>query len=176
MEEVNYIKHLNAVFLLFSKDNRLNPTHISLYMALFQLWNTNRFPREFFINRSEVMQLSKIGSKSTYHRCIKELHHWSYIIYSPSHNPYKGSKINILQNQTTTKQVQAHNNPNLETTIKQALVPIYKHIQTNKNNNKTQHLKKSEVSHIQKNNKQNTAIPNTDNLKVSTNKNYNEPL
>ena len=144
-------------------------------MALFQLWNTNRFPREFFINRSEVMQLSKIGSKSTYHRCIKELHHWSYIIYSPSHNPYKGSKINILQNQTTTKQVQAHNNPNLETTIKQALVPIYKHIQTNKNN-KTQHFKKSEVSHIQNNNKQNTAIPNTDNLKVNSNKNYNEPL
>ena len=71
MQEINYIKHLNAVFNQFSKDNRLNPTHISLYIALFQLWNLNRFLEEFFINRDEVMQLSKIGSKSTYHRCIK---------------------------------------------------------------------------------------------------------
>jgi len=42
-------------------------------MALFQLWNNNRFPDEFYINRNEVMQFSRIGSKTTYHRCIKEL-------------------------------------------------------------------------------------------------------
>ena len=97
MEEVNYIKHLNAVFNQFSKDSRLNPTHISLYIALFQLWNLNRFLEEFFINRDEVMQLSKIGSKSTYHRCIKELNHWKYIVYFPSHNPYRGSKIKMFK-------------------------------------------------------------------------------
>ncbi|EGV43658.1 hypothetical protein BZARG_2760 [Bizionia argentinensis JUB59] len=96
MNKVNYILHLRAVFLLFSKDNRLNPTHISLYMAFFQLWNHNRFPDQFFVNREEVMNLSKIGSKSTYHRCVKELNHYKYLIYNPSHNPFKGSKINML--------------------------------------------------------------------------------
>jgi len=132
MKDVNYIKHLNGVFIQFSKDSRLNPTHISLYVALFQLWNNNRFPDEFYINREEVMGFSKIGSKSTYHRCIKELSHWSYIVYYPSHNPFKGSKIKMFKFETSSGQALYHNSPKNG----QALVPIYKHIQTNKNSNK----------------------------------------
>ena len=81
MEQINYIKHLNGVLELFSKDNRLNPSHISLYMALFQIWNNYRFKPSFYINRSEVMDLSKLGSKTTYFRSIKELSHWKYILY-----------------------------------------------------------------------------------------------
>lgn len=126
MQDVNYIKHLNSIFIQFSKDSRLNPTHISLYIALFQLWNLNRFLEEFFINRDEVMQLSKIGSKSTYHRCIKELNHWKYIVYFPSHNPYRGSKIKMLKFGTSSGQVVGHNNTQIETSSGQALVPIYK--------------------------------------------------
>ncbi|PQJ78973.1 hypothetical protein [Polaribacter porphyrae] len=134
MQNVNFIKHLKGVFIQFSKDNRLNPTHISLYMALFQLWNINRFAEVFYINREEVMQLSKIGSKSTYHRCIKELSHWKYMIYYPSHNPYKGSKIKMFEFGTSSGQVVVHNSTKNETSSGQALVPIYKHIQTNRNN------------------------------------------
>jgi hypothetical protein len=119
MQNVNYIKHLKGIFIQFSKDDRLNPTHISLYIALFQIWNNNRFLEEFYINREEVMRFSKIGSKSTYHKCIKELSHWKYIIYFPSHNPYKGSKIKMFK---------------FETSSGQALVSINKHIQTNRNN------------------------------------------
>ena len=100
--EINYIKHLNAVFEHFSKDNRLNPTHISLYVALFQLWNSNFFRQEFYINREEVMEYAKIGSKSTYHKCLKELSYWSYIVYIPSHNPFKGSKINMYKEKNFT--------------------------------------------------------------------------
>ncbi len=94
---MNYIKHLNAVFQQFSMDSRLNPTHISLYVALFQYWNINRFRKSFFINRQEVMAMAKIGSKATYHRCLKCLHDWKYIHYMPSHNPYKGSQIKMLK-------------------------------------------------------------------------------
>lgn len=178
MEEVNYIKHLNAVFEQFSKDNRLNPTHISLYMALFQLWNINRFPKEFFINRDEVMQLSKIGSKSTYHRCIRELCHWKYIVYFPSHNPYRGSKIKMLKFRTTSGQVMVHNRPQNGTSSGQALVPIYKHIQTieNKNINKQEDFKNSNFKDSKNNSKPKASVPNTDNLKTTKNKNYNEPL
>ncbi len=57
---MNYIKHLNAIFQQFSKDSRLNPTHISLYMALFQFWNINRFPAVFYINREEFMKMAKV--------------------------------------------------------------------------------------------------------------------
>ncbi len=100
---MNYISHLNALFGQFSKDNRLNPTHISLYLALFYIWNYNRFPDKFFINREEVMNQSKIGSTTTYHRCIKELSHWKYINYYPSHNPFKGSSVKLFQFGTTDK-------------------------------------------------------------------------
>lgn len=134
MQKVNYIKHLKGVFLQFSKDNRLNPTHISLYIALFQIWNNNRFLEEFYINREEVMRFSKIGSKSTYHKCIKELSHWKYIVYYPSHNPYKGSKIKMFDFGTSTGQALVRNNTNIETSSGQALVSINKHIQTNRNN------------------------------------------
>lgn len=178
MNEVNYIKHLNAVFNQFSKDSRLNPTHISLYIALFQLWNLNRFPREFFINRDEVMQLSKIGSKSTYHRCIKELNHWKYIVYFPSHNPYRGSKIKILKFGTSSGQVVGHNSTQIETSSGQVLVPIYKHIQTikNKNSNKQENFKNSDFNDSENIGKHNSSVPNADNLKTTKNKNYNEPL
>lgn len=104
MPEVNYIQHLNALFEQFRKDDRLNPTHISLYLALFQLWNYHRFRESFHVNREDVMKLAKIGSKSTYHRCVKELNHYSYLVYVPSHNPFKGSKIKMLKFETTSGQ------------------------------------------------------------------------
>lgn len=99
---MNYIKHLNAVLLKFSEDSRLNPTHISMYLALFQFWNLNRFSDEFYIDRQETMQLSKIGSKTTYHRCLKNLSDWQYIKYLPSHNPFKGSRIKMAIFRTST--------------------------------------------------------------------------
>ena len=133
MESVNYIKHLNAVFLLFSKDKRLNPTHICLYMGLFQLWNNYHFPINFYINRDEVMQLSKIGSKTTYHRCIKELHQWNYLLYLPSYNPFHGSKIKLFNFGTSTEQVVNPCHANIETSPKQALASINKLKQTIKN-------------------------------------------
>jgi len=67
---MNYIKLLNAAFEKFYFDDRLNPTHISLYMALFQEWNSSRFADEFYVNRRDLMRCAKIGSKSTYHRWI----------------------------------------------------------------------------------------------------------
>ncbi len=92
---MNYIRHLNEIFSLFYKDDRLNPSHVSLYMALFQEWNSCRFSSGFWINRREIMNAAKIGAKSTYHRCIWDLHNWNYLAYIPSNNPYKGSKINM---------------------------------------------------------------------------------
>ncbi|MWW26055.1 hypothetical protein [Algibacter lectus] len=115
---MNYIKHLNAVFQKFYADKRLNTTHVSLYMALFQFWNLNRFREEFYIDRQEVMELSKIGSTATYHRCLKQMDSWNYLKYFPSHNPYKGSKIKLFNFGTTSEQVVNE----FETSTKQALI------------------------------------------------------
>jgi hypothetical protein len=154
--EVNYIQHLNAVFKSFQEDSRLNPTHISLYLALFQLWNHHRFRESFHVNREDVMKLSKIGSKSTYHRCVKELNHYKYLIYEPSHNPFKGSKIKMLNfssresgnlldsgKQFDSKTTAPNSRQVLEQAVYQAVpnqgqvVGRYnKHIQTNQNSYK----------------------------------------
>lgn len=101
---MNYISHLNTVFDKFNTDKNLNATHISLYMALFYYWNLNRFPDEFYINKQEIMQLSKIGSNPTYHRCLKQMDFLKYFKYMPSHNPYKGSKIEMTIFDPTTIQ------------------------------------------------------------------------
>lgn len=111
---MNYIKLLNAAFEKFFFDDRLNPTHISLYMALFQEWNCSRFADEFYVNRRDVMIASKIGSKTTYHRCVKDLDLWGYLSYFPSNNPYKGSKIQMSIIGTSDEPVTGQYNPILE--------------------------------------------------------------
>tara|TARA_B100002049_G_C16050788_1_gene363393 strand:- start:795 stop:1340 length:546 start_codon:yes stop_codon:yes gene_type:complete len=179
LEAVNYIKHLNRVFALFSRDNRLNPSHISLYLALFQFWNVNYYSSEFFINRQEVMNLAKIGSKSTYHRCIRELSHWSYLVYMPSHNPWKGSKIKMFNFGTSSEQVLDLNHTKNRTSSEQALVSIIKHIQTIeniKNNKKTEIFENLNFSENENTEKLNLDVPNQDNLRTSDDKNYDEPL
>ncbi|ALJ04877.1 hypothetical protein APS56_06970 [Pseudalgibacter alginicilyticus] len=111
---MNYIKLLNAAFERFYFDDRLNPTHISLYMALFQEWNSSRFADELYVNRRDLMRVAKIGSKSTYHRCVTELDAWNYLSYFPSNNPYKGSKIKMSIIGTSDEPVAGQYNPILE--------------------------------------------------------------
>ena len=111
---MNYIKLLNAAFEKFFFDDRLNPTHISLYMALFQEWNSSRFASEFYVNRRELMRVAKIGSKSTYHRCVTDLDSWKYLFYYPSNNPYKGSKIKMAIIGTSDEPVMRQYHPELE--------------------------------------------------------------
>ena len=111
---MNYIKQLNGAFEKFYDDDRLNPTHISLDMALFQEWNSSRFANDFFVNRRDLMRVAKIGSKSTYHRCITDLDSWGYLCYYPSYNPYKGSKIKMSIIGTSDEPPTDHYDPKLE--------------------------------------------------------------
>lgn len=136
---MNYIKHLNAVFQQFSLDSRLNPTHISLYMALFQYWNISRFREVFHINREEIMCLSKIGGTATYHKCLKNLHDWKYFCYLPSYNPFKGSKIKMFIFETSSEQVMNGS----KTSTEQALISNTNSIKQIENSIKTK-LPKSE--------------------------------
>jgi hypothetical protein len=93
---MNYIKHLTGFFEKVAIDKTLNPTHVSLYIALFQFWNCNRFRNPISISRDEVMRISKISSKATYHKCLKNLHSLGYINYEPSYNPFKGSHVYLF--------------------------------------------------------------------------------
>ena len=90
---MNYIKHLTGFFNRIALENSLNPTHISLYLTLFQCWNVNRFKNPITISRDEMMKGSKIASKATYHKCIKELQRLGFLDYQPSFNPYSGTLV-----------------------------------------------------------------------------------
>lgn len=103
---MNYIKHLTGFFDRIIQDRNLNPTHISLYIALFQFWNINRFLNPISITRDEVMRISKISSKATYHKCMRELNDKGYVKYEPSFNPYKGSMVVLFDFSEYLKPVQ----------------------------------------------------------------------
>ena len=139
---MNYIKHLTGFFDKVAKERSLIPTHVSMYVALFQFWNCNRFKNPISISRDEVMRISKISSKATYHKCLKNLHSLGYIKYEPSYNPFKGSQVYLFnfsdelkplpKNETTpkidpvislvTEQVVNKHQTGYETSSEQALV------------------------------------------------------
>ncbi|MGX7668885.1 hypothetical protein [Flavobacterium pedocola] len=95
VEQINYTKQLNDFFKKAEQDKALNPTHISLYVALFQSWIDNRFKNPISISRDEIMSSSKIKAKATYHKCLKTLHTLGYIKYEPSYNPFRGSNVHL---------------------------------------------------------------------------------
>jgi hypothetical protein len=142
---MNYIKHLTGFFDRIVQDRNLNPTHISLYIALFQFWNVNRFQNPISITRDEVMRISKICSKATYHKCMRELNEKGYIKYEPSFNPFKGSMVILFNFSEDLKPVQKRVNntekillnseqvlnkqrTSDETSTEQALVPSINYI------------------------------------------------
>jgi len=92
---MNYIKHLTGFFNRIALEKSLNPTHISLYITIFQFWNVNRFKNPITVTRYEMMKGSKISSNATYHKCIKELQRLGYLEYIPSFNPYSGTLITV---------------------------------------------------------------------------------
>lgn len=161
---MNYIKHLTGFFEKVALDRTLNPTHISLYIALFQFWNCNRFKNPISISRDEVMRISKISSKATYHKCLKNLHSLGYINYQPSYNPFRGSHVILFnfsedlkplpkserkpKNELLFEQVneQALNKSctSSETSTEQAVVPSINYI------NYTNLLNKKNISNLEK--------------------------
>ena len=173
---MNYIKHLTGFFEKVAIDKTLNPTHVSLYIALFQFWNCNRFKNPISINRDEVMRISKISSKATYHKCLKNLHSLGYINYEPSYNPFKGSHVILfnfsddlkpapkserkLKNEPLIELVseQALNKSctSSETGTEQAVVPSINYI------NNTNILNDKNVSNLEKHSKNFEKINNSD--------------
>jgi hypothetical protein len=101
---MNYIKHLAGFFDRVASDERLNPTHVSMYVSLFQFWNASRFQNPISISRNELMKVSKISAKATYHKCMKELNDFGYLQYRPSYNPFKGSLVYLFNFQTGSEQ------------------------------------------------------------------------
>ncbi len=90
------VKELTNFFAAIREDHRVGTSHISLYMALFQLYNVNQFQNPVTITRASVMAVAKISGLATYHKCIKDLAEFGYIHYQPSYNPAINSQVTLL--------------------------------------------------------------------------------
>tara|TARA_B100000809_G_C14979184_1_gene473876 strand:+ start:347 stop:880 length:534 start_codon:yes stop_codon:yes gene_type:complete len=74
------------------------------------------------------MRLSKIGSRSTYQRCIRDLDTWKYIKYQPSQNPLKSSQIHLTKFEPSTGLVVSQVvGQAVDQVVGQALVSFSKH-------------------------------------------------
>lgn len=110
------------------------------------------------------MRISKISSKATYHKCLKNLHALGYIDYQPSYNPFRGSHVilfnfsedlkpfskserkpkNEPKNELVSEQALNKSYISSETSDEQALVPSINYI------NNTNNLNENNVSNVQK--------------------------
>lgn len=88
---MKYATHLYAFLREVEQNEKLLPTHISLYLALFQLWRHHHFQNPIPATRTELMRISKISSRTTYQRCVKDLENMKWLTYTSSHSIYKGS-------------------------------------------------------------------------------------
>ncbi len=83
-------------------DTRLKPVHLSLALAICDIWINNHFEQPSRITRRELMRASRICSYATYHKVLKELERLGYLIYTPSYHPVNASSIHlILDNRIT---------------------------------------------------------------------------
>jgi replication initiation and membrane attachment protein DnaB len=87
------VPQLTYFFNKIRQDNHITPSHISLYMALLERWNQNRFNSPVLFYRKDIMIMAKMNGTATYHKCIKDLQSLGYIEYYPSHNPAFPSEV-----------------------------------------------------------------------------------
>ena len=92
-EPVNFIHQFLLAVDKIQEEEGMNPTHVSLFLGLFIMWNLNHFKNPISINRAQMLRVSKIGSKHTYLKCLKDLERLGFIEYHPSKNPVRGSLI-----------------------------------------------------------------------------------
>ena len=77
-------------------DARIGTTHISLYVALYQMSNWGSGEMPVLIKGREVMEMAKISSSATYHKCLRQLVEYGFIHYAPCSDPAKKSEVYFL--------------------------------------------------------------------------------
>ncbi|WP_276372933.1 hypothetical protein [Chryseolinea sp. H1M3-3] len=79
-----------------ASDIRLKPNHISLCFALYHAWVGSSFQNIFQVSRSKLMGTSRIRSRATYHKTMKDLQAFGYLKYTPSYHPVNGSSVALV--------------------------------------------------------------------------------
>jgi len=80
-------------YRMAASDDRLRPQHVSLYFAIVSMAKGESNTNTVAVTRRELMEISRLSSTATYHRCMRELERYGYIQYHPSYNPSLGSRV-----------------------------------------------------------------------------------
>lgn len=88
---------LIKIFERMADDERLLATHIGLVAALLFYYHRDGETTGYFQgSRSKLMQVSRIKSIVTYHKCLSDLVSFGYLVYLPSWHPSLGSRFKLV--------------------------------------------------------------------------------
>jgi hypothetical protein len=89
----------DAIFRLYARlvaDSRVTAWHVSIFMAICYQWHQQERENPVAVTRKILMELARMQSCMTYHKCIGQLHEFGYIIYTPSFHPHLGSRVLLV--------------------------------------------------------------------------------
>lgn len=87
------LQPLTTFFLAIEKDFRISTTHIAIFAALVQFRIDKGFINPIQAYSIEIQSIAKIASPKTYHKCMRELDAYGYVIYVPTKNKNRRSKV-----------------------------------------------------------------------------------
>ena len=93
---MNSAEQLNNFLARVTSDTNLTTTHIGVCTALAVAWIDSGLVNPFNVSRSRLMIASRIKSKATYHKVVKDLVSLRYLKYNPSYHPSKGTEVFLL--------------------------------------------------------------------------------
>ncbi|WP_163397393.1 hypothetical protein [Flavobacterium fluviatile] len=87
------LKLLSGFFKAIENDFRISTTHIAIFAALLEFRASRNFINPIQAYSIEIQVIAKVVSPKTYHKCMRELDDYGYLIYVPTKNKNKRSSV-----------------------------------------------------------------------------------
>lgn len=95
---INGFEQIKAFYSwVFNNPDKVRPTHISLYLFLWNQGNRANWVEWFKCPYDLAMQGACIGNKGTYYKCLDELQSFKLIEYKKGLNNYKAPQIKLVK-------------------------------------------------------------------------------
>jgi hypothetical protein len=97
-QRIDGFKQIEAFYSwVFNNPDKARPTHISLYLFLWNQNNRAHWCEWFKCPYDLAMQGACIGNNGTYYKCLDELKNWGLIKYQKGTNNFKAPLVSIIQ-------------------------------------------------------------------------------
>jgi hypothetical protein len=93
MKIMDNLKILDGFFKAIENDFRIGTSHIAIFAALLQFRASKDYINPISAYSIEIQSIAKVMSPKTYHRCMRDLDNYGYLVYVPTKNKNKRSSI-----------------------------------------------------------------------------------